>query len=67
MVYLPNHDHCKYCGDPINFGDSYCDDDCERLYIAQQKAERAKDIRFYGLIAVSLIAIFVIGVIVKNI
>lgn len=66
MVYLPNHDHCKYCGDPVKFGEKYCDDDCEQLFIAQQKSERKKDIIFYGGIALSLIVIFVVGVIVRN-
>ena len=36
MVALPNHSHCKYCGDPGPFGNEYCDDDCRELYLAEK-------------------------------
>jgi predicted nucleic acid-binding Zn ribbon protein len=64
MVALPNHSHCKYCGDPIPFGNEYCDDDCRELYLAEKSVERKKDIIFYGLIAASLIVILVIGMVI---
>ncbi len=64
MVALPNHSHCKYCGDPVPFGDAYCDDDCRELYLAEKSVERKKDIIFYGLIAASLIVILVIGMVI---
>ena len=64
MVALPNHSHCKYCGDPIPFGNEYCDDDCRELHLAEKSVERKKDIIFYGLIAASLIIILVIGMVI---
>jgi len=64
MVALPNHSHCKYCGDPVPFGDEYCDDDCRELHLAEKSVERKKDIIFYGLIAASLIVILVIGMVI---
>ncbi len=67
MVYLPDHGHCKYCGDPTKFGDDYCDDDCKALYNAREKAEKMKDLRFYALIAASIIALLVVGVIINTV
>ena len=63
MVALPNHSHCKYCGDPVPFGGDYCDDDCRELHIAEKNVERKKDIIFYGLIAGSLVVILIVGMV----
>ncbi len=65
MAVLPNHSHCKYCGNPVAFGDEYCDDDCKQLYAAEESMERKKDIIFYGAIALSLVAILVFGAVAK--
>lgn len=67
MVALPNHSHCKYCGDPVPFGDDYCDDDCRELYRAEKSVERKKDIMFYGMIAGSLVAILIIGTVLRTV
>ena len=67
MVALPNHSHCKYCGDPVPYGSEYCDEDCRELYLAEKSVERKKDIIFYGAIAVSLVAILVAGAILKTV
>ena len=64
MAILPNHSHCRYCGDPGPFGSEYCDDDCRELHDAEKSVERKKDIIFYGLIAVSLVAILVVGMVI---
>lgn len=63
MVSLPNHSHCRYCGDPVPFGSDYCDEDCRELHIAEKSMERKKDIIFYGMIAGSLIAILIVGMV----
>lgn len=65
MVYLPEHSHCDYCGDPIPFGERFCDDDCKELFIAQEKEEKRKDWFFYGCIAASLVAILAVGLILR--
>ena len=65
MVVLPNHSHCKYCGNPIAYGEEYCDDDCRELFKAEESVERKKDILFYGAIAVSLVAILAVGAIIR--
>ena len=65
MAVLPNHSHCRYCGNPIAYGEEYCDDDCRELFKAEESVERKKDILFYGAIAVSLVAILAVGAIIK--
>ena len=65
MVALPNHSHCRYCGNPIAYGEEYCDDDCKALHKAEENIERKGDIMFYGMIAVSLITILAAGVIIR--
>ena len=64
MAILPNHSHCRYCGNPTPYGEEYCDDDCRALFKAEESMERKKDIIFYGLIAASLIVILVIGMVI---
>ncbi len=65
MVALPNHSHCRYCGNPVVYGEENCDDVCRELFKAEERMERKKDIIFYGLIAVSLIAILAAGMIIR--
>ena len=65
MVALPNHSHCKYCGNPTPFGEDYCDDDCKALCKAEESMEKRKDIIFYGAIALSLVAILAAGAILR--
>ncbi|MBQ6547655.1 MAG: DUF2116 family Zn-ribbon domain-containing protein, partial [Candidatus Methanomethylophilaceae archaeon] len=36
MAVLPNHSHCKFCGNPTPYGDDYCDDDCRELHRAEE-------------------------------
>ncbi len=66
MTLLPEHSHCKYCGNPIPYGMEYCDDDCKSLFDAQEAQDKKKDIIFYGAIAVSLIAIIIVGVTLRT-
>ena len=61
MARLPEHTHCLYCGDPIPYGETYCDDECMMLKDYDDKTEKKKDKRFYVFIAVSLLAVLVIG------
>ena len=67
MAYLPDHSHCRYCGNPIEYGEEFCDEDCVALYKAEESVERKKDIIFYGAIAVSLVAILVVGAILRTV
>ena len=64
-MYLPDHSHCLYCGNPTSYGQDYCDDDCRCLYDAREKEDRRKDMRFYLMIGASLVLILVIGVVIK--
>ena len=58
-VRLPEHSHCKYCGDPIPFGNDYCDETCRNAEIQREKKEKMKDVMFYasaGIVIVVMIA-----------
>ena len=65
MAVLPNHSHCRYCGNPVEFGEEFCDEDCKELDKAERAVERKKDIMFYGMIVVSLVAILIVGAVVR--
>ncbi len=67
MVSLPNHSHCSYCGNPIPYGESYCDEDCRELHEIERKMERKKDIIFYAVIAASLVSILSVSILMKMI
>lgn len=64
-MQLPEHEHCKYCGDPVPVGEEYCDNNCKELFIESEKAEKRKDRRFYILIGASLVAILLIGIMLR--
>lgn len=59
-VRLPEHSHCKFCGDPIPFGEEYCDEECRKAEIARAAAEKHKERMFYysaGAIIVILVVV----------
>lgn len=60
-VRLPEHSHCKYCGDPIPFGEDYCGEGCRDADIQREKAEKKKDVMFYALSAVTVAVILAAG------
>ncbi len=37
---LPEHDHCRYCGDAIPFEQAYCSEEC--YYADQRRIGREK-------------------------
>ena len=37
---MPEHSHCKFCGDPIPFGEEYCDEECRKNEAAREAAEK---------------------------
>ena len=66
-MYLPEHSHCLYCGNPVDKDSEFCDDDCKELYIAREHEEKVKDIKFYAMIGISLVAVLIVGVIIKTV
>lgn len=56
-VKLPDHSHCRYCGDPIPFGEEYCDDGCRKADHDRESREKLKDSLFYVSAIVVVIAI----------
>lgn len=64
-VRLPDHSHCKFCDDPIPFGEEYCDDKCRAGDGERARAEKIKEIRFWGSAGVICAAVIVIGIIMR--
>ena len=62
---LPEHSHCIYCGDPIPFGEEYCNDECRRNEELRQKAEKRKEYRFWGSAGVVIVIVLVLGVLLS--
>jgi len=58
-IRLPDHSHCKYCGDPVPFGDEYCGDECRRQYDLRESKDKRKDYIFYG-VTIAIIAVLVV-------
>lgn len=57
---MPEHSHCKFCGDPIPFGEEYCNEECRRGEIERETAEKHKERMFYysaGAIIVILVVV----------
>ncbi len=59
-IRLPDHSHCIYCGDPIPFGEEYCDDECRQNEHARVAKEKRRDYMFYGIAAATILILFVI-------
>lgn len=57
---LPEHSHCKFCGDPIRFGDDYCSDDCGKFDSDRKKKEDRKINIILLAAAVIIIGLFVL-------
>ncbi|MCQ2069818.1 MAG: DUF2116 family Zn-ribbon domain-containing protein [archaeon] len=60
---MPEHDHCRWCGDAIPFDMAYCSMDCYEKDQARIKKEKNLDRAITSLAAVGVIAILAIGLI----
>lgn len=54
---LPEHSHCMHCGDPVRFGEDFCDMRCRDAHAKDEKRARMRDFAFYATVAVALVAI----------
>lgn len=48
---LPEHDHCRFCGDPVPFDQAYC---CEECYYADQRRMRSERMREVIIAAIAV-------------
>lgn len=56
---LPEHSHCRFCGDPVPFGQDFCDDSCRAAEAEREAGEKRKEVLFYGS-AVAAIAVLAV-------
>jgi len=57
MSLLPEHSHCLHCDDPVDEGQEYCSDECKAAAESESRRERNRNMIFFGIAAVLLIAI----------
>jgi len=60
MSLLPEHSHCLYCDEPVDEGQEYCSEECKAKAEGEARKERNKNLLFFGLAAVAIIAISLI-------
>ncbi|MCL2510100.1 MAG: DUF2116 family Zn-ribbon domain-containing protein [Methanomassiliicoccaceae archaeon] len=61
-IRLPEHDHCKFCGDPVPFEQAYCSEDCYWKDQAKTKKEKNKNLIFGAATAICVLAIMAAAV-----
>ena len=61
-ISLPEHDHCKFCGDPVQFDRAYCCEECYWNDQAQMKGEKKKNILFAAGTIASVVIIAIVGI-----
>ncbi len=61
---LPDHSHCKFCGDPIPFGQEYCDDTCRERDRGRTDDEKRRERMFYGTAIAAIVILAVVRYII---
>ena len=61
-IRLPEHDHCKFCGDPVPFDQAYCSEDCYWKDQARIGKEKRNNMIFVLLTAICVSAIIAVSV-----
>ncbi len=62
---LPEHSHCIYCGDPIPFGEEFCNEECRKKESERRRSEKMKEYRFWGSAIIVMAVVIAVGVILK--
>ncbi len=62
---LPEHSHCVYCGDPIPFGEEFCDETCLARELERQRKERNKEWLFWGSAVAVMALVVIVGILTK--
>jgi predicted nucleic acid-binding Zn ribbon protein len=57
-VHLPEHSHCRECGDPVPDDKVYCSDECREEREAKERKNRQRNIIFYIVAIVAVVAIW---------
>ena len=65
-VRLPEHSHCKYCGDPVPFGEEYCGEECREADRERDRKEKNKDIAFYAVSIATIAVIIAAGFLLRG-
>lgn len=63
---LPDHDHCRHCGDPVPFEQAYCCEECYYADRAEKAKARRKEVLMAALAVGGAAAILIIGYLVRR-
>jgi len=58
---LPEHDHCRFCGDPVPFDRAYCSEECYYNDQAKTRKKKRDDLLFVALTGASVAVIVIVG------
>ncbi|MDR3206334.1 MAG: DUF2116 family Zn-ribbon domain-containing protein [Candidatus Methanoplasma sp.] len=62
MTVLPEHDHCKFCGDAVPFDRAYCSEKCYWDDRAASQKEKRNNLLFAAITVASVAAIAAAGI-----
>ncbi|MDR0791572.1 MAG: DUF2116 family Zn-ribbon domain-containing protein [Methanomassiliicoccaceae archaeon] len=65
MANLPEHGHCESCGDPVPFGENFCNDECSKEYMKDVREAKRLDNRLYMVMGAVLVVAAVVSYAVK--
>jgi len=58
---LPEHDHCRWCGNAVPFDQAYCCEECYYKDQARIKKEKLKETSWTVIAVAGIAAILVVG------
>lgn len=61
---MPEHSHCKFCGDPVPFGEEYCDEECRKKETEREAVQKRKDMMFYVSAGIAIVVIVAAGLVI---
>jgi predicted nucleic acid-binding Zn ribbon protein len=59
-VLLPEHDHCRFCGNPVPFDQAFCSEECYWKEQARLKKEKQRNTLFVIVAIVGVAVIFLV-------
>ncbi|MDR3282664.1 MAG: DUF2116 family Zn-ribbon domain-containing protein [Candidatus Methanoplasma sp.] len=65
MAVLPEHDHCKFCGDAVPFDQAYCSEKCYWEDQAGLRAKKKNNVLFAVFTVASVAVTAAVGVMLR--
>ncbi|MCL2786553.1 MAG: DUF2116 family Zn-ribbon domain-containing protein [Methanomassiliicoccaceae archaeon] len=65
MTKIPEHGHCESCGDPVEFDEYFCSDNCSEEYRKDVKEAKRLDNVTYMIMGAGIVAAAVVAFAVR--